>query len=456
MVTTFALFVCLSSWLVQAVHGSTVACVQTSDCETILRQGSQCVDGFCTNPFYHGGCLKSLLPDDVRDNLKKRLRVCNSQDPPEAEQLGYCRPSPMKYAEIRIGGRNWESAMFGAWIMQILLSEILDMPTSIEGGVPGLDLNFYHPNNAFEFWKAEFDPALTELTSATRVKDCSTVTSDPDHYEPCSHILPEVWWATYDESAFEGLEKIGDLGVMAEGAMFIPLFAVEDDATLTSFVGLRGEANRRKLAETFKRPTRWKQYCDEFSPTACQEPDSVAQRAPLDETEENVFFQEGAFTGFFRATPDHDCDKFPHNCTGDLIQSPCEWYSVAKQQCHHLGIALESHGPQANGHYGYEEQAQITMAANATKSPIMIILFDSDPIYESYMKTDTQFTRVTFPPPTQECVDARKGQYYYCAEDASPELLFGTPEGACDTFPEALQKGTTFFRLCHGLTILLF
>ena len=112
------------------VHASGVACTSSPQCEDILRRGSQCIDGKCTNPLYHGGCLKSLVPS------WNKTRICNSQDPPEAELLGYCRPSPMDYAEIRIAARDWESAVFGGWVLQILLSEILDVPTSIEGGSP--------------------------------------------------------------------------------------------------------------------------------------------------------------------------------------------------------------------------------------------------------------------------------------------------------------------------------
>lgn len=51
-----------------------VACNDTSACESALRcSGSECLDGYCTNPFSKG-CLRSILGEDYK------LRTCNSQD----------------------------------------------------------------------------------------------------------------------------------------------------------------------------------------------------------------------------------------------------------------------------------------------------------------------------------------------------------------------------------------
>ena len=122
------LFLLSSALLVKLSDASSVACTESSECETILRKGSRCVDGLCTNPFYDGGCLKSLIPN------WNRTRVCNSKDPPEAAALGYCRVSPFDYMEIRMGSGNWESVSLNGYLLQILLSELLDVPTTIESG----------------------------------------------------------------------------------------------------------------------------------------------------------------------------------------------------------------------------------------------------------------------------------------------------------------------------------
>jgi hypothetical protein len=137
---SWGILLLLNLWgLPSGVTAQTVPCSTSAHCEETLRPGSQCIEGFCTNPFYHGGCLKSLLPD------WEKPRVCNSLDPPEAKELGYCRDSPFDYAEVRIASTNWESANLGAWILQILLSEILDVPTSLEGGFPDVKTTFIRP-----------------------------------------------------------------------------------------------------------------------------------------------------------------------------------------------------------------------------------------------------------------------------------------------------------------------
>jgi hypothetical protein len=86
-----------------------VACLSTEYCETNLRQGSRCVDGFCDNPYQYG-CLKS------QNNLDfEKQRVCHSEDPPGAAELGLCRDPTsggLKYPEIRIMSQNWESPFF--------------------------------------------------------------------------------------------------------------------------------------------------------------------------------------------------------------------------------------------------------------------------------------------------------------------------------------------------------
>ena len=116
----------LSCLRLNSVLGTSIACDEFTNCEAILRKGSRCVDGMCSNPFHHQGCLKSYLDDD--DPRWNGLpRVCGSDDPPEAELRGDCRPSPFDYAEVRLQGMDWESANYLSWIHQILLSEVLQV-----------------------------------------------------------------------------------------------------------------------------------------------------------------------------------------------------------------------------------------------------------------------------------------------------------------------------------------
>lgn len=92
-----------------------ISCSQEADCAVKLPPGSECVDGFCTNPYFNQGCLASHIPD------WHKTRICNSDDPPEAEAMGYCRRSPFDYLEIRALAQDWDTAFFANWVIQIIL-----------------------------------------------------------------------------------------------------------------------------------------------------------------------------------------------------------------------------------------------------------------------------------------------------------------------------------------------
>ena len=69
---------------------SKLACSSSQFCEEKLRKGSECVDGFCSNPFVEG-CFKTMLGDKDQEDLEDMQfpmeiltalngRVCNSDD----------------------------------------------------------------------------------------------------------------------------------------------------------------------------------------------------------------------------------------------------------------------------------------------------------------------------------------------------------------------------------------
>ncbi|CAB9521897.1 Receptor-type guanylate cyclase gcy [Seminavis robusta] len=418
---------CLSPFPLFADAALTVPCNSTSQCAVLFRPGSKCNhDGFCTNPFYHGGCLSNL-------GLTNKTRICNSQDSPDALAKGYCRSSPLGYPEVRLAARNWESANLGAWILQILLSELLDVPTSIEGGSFDVNMNFYDLDNGFDVGNAGVDPALQELQVAHQVQgDCASVTNSREDYQPCMHVNQETYASWYDLSEFKDfIEPVRELGAMTENAWFIPRFAALNDSSLVSYAGLSGEENRRKLAETFKTPTRWGHYCQEYSPTNCApNSDALAHRPPANDEEADSFFVDGLFYGFFRYTDLHNCDKYPTNCTGHFVDVPCEWITYAPSQLYHNDIAMTTE------RYTYTEQTQIYRAANATKSPVMYQAYTIDLIYADFVGSDAEFTRVTLPVRTQDCIDARHA--HVCGDDFA--TMIGEAAGSCDTAPEMLKK----------------
>ena len=347
------------------------SCQNNAECEELFGKGSLCLEkeGHCSNPFA-SGCLYQ----DAKHSEKKR--VCNSLDPIDAVERGICRKPPFDYMEIRIFANNWESSIITAWLMQILLSELLDVPATIETGTPEAVADFYDPQNRFQLGTSQDTHALE---NSLFLRDCTKAIRDnTEDYQSCAHVIPEVWDAstpwTLDFVADGKLEPPQSLGVAGNEALFVPKFTAQKYPQFLNYLGLQGA--REKLADTFLRPTKWKDYCNEVSTTNCTIPDNVAQRPPLLDWEFDSYFLEGSYTGHFRKTKKNICQVNnetgeAEKCTGHVADYPCGWSSYTAAQMYHLDIALEGDGDQVNKGYSYGHLIELWKAANATKSNLV-------------------------------------------------------------------------------------
>jgi hypothetical protein len=230
-----------SSRFLPGVSGSAVRCTTDDECQALipdyfsggedgeprvlLSEGSVCnvETGLCTNPFERG-CLYNRLPGWTKK------RVCNSEDPPLAAEMGLCdEPVFDEYMEVRIASGNWESIFFNAWLVQILLSEVLGVPTTLEPGSPNVRIAFYESTGAVEYGILQHEKAFD---NADRFTDCSVLLEQNREvmlledkaaadklYQPCAHVVPEFWdsegeWAL--TSVNNGtMEPTDELGVLA-------------------------------------------------------------------------------------------------------------------------------------------------------------------------------------------------------------------------------------------------
>ena len=205
------------------VHGSPVSCAGDGDhaiCVELQGEGSTCNTelGQCTNP-YEQGCLYQRKPG------WNRKRVCNSDDAPEDVGI-LCEESQFQdsYMEVRITSGGWESSFFNAWLLQILLSEMLGVPTTLEPGTYPTRINFYDTDGAVEYGRNKnidsFANAFKYTDCRLRTYDGNDDTTNEDNYEPCSNLVPEFWsaqgsWAA--ASIADGSMEIPEaLGVLAQ------------------------------------------------------------------------------------------------------------------------------------------------------------------------------------------------------------------------------------------------
>lgn len=331
-------------------------------------------------------------------------------------------------------------------MLQILLSEILGVPTTLETGMPNAVMQYYDEQNRFQFGTTSNN--LQAFRNAVELGDgdCRNIVqngTDPEDYLNCAHVIPEVWTARSKQVQEYIREDILDpplgLGALGVEGWYIPKYTAETDPSLTSWIGMQGEENRHKMARTFKRPTTWIDYCEQESADNCTTPDAVAKRPPEDDWERNRLHKSGAYTGYFRPTELGDCEVNPTNCTGHIGDFPCGWGGALEATCHWLNIALESNGQEPNsGGYSYGQLAQMWRAANETRNHVAMMWVVPDPVYEEFLGTDFEFVKVTLPAPTTKCHKFKINPEHRCSDD--PALRLGVPEGVCDESARPLHK----------------
>lgn len=401
----------------------------------------------CSNPLQHG-CLRGRLGDDLVRELFSGIdewvpRVCNSDDDPEATILSgdtICKVSDFPtFSEIRIHHAQWDTGLVMAWIYQILLTEVVKVPATV-----GLTSNttaaasFYATIPTLER-SAQAYP-YDALEKAFQVENCSA-TSDP-----CADVLPDVNPGQSREPDYISVSERGIIepvdgnGVLGRTGLHVPTRTLGEYPSFGVWQGLAGEDKRELLAEAFKRPTTWRDYCDFISNSTCVEADDYATRYPNSE-EEVLYFDEENFRGFFRDTEKNDCASNPQNCTGHVVAPPCDWSARLDAQLFWNGIVgLESDGDIGpTNSYDQAQMIQIWYAANATDSNVIMLWNQPDVLDADFFGTDYEFQLVLFPAPTTTCLNSIPSTDQKCSEDFADRVA-GLEEAACGDDVYSVQR----------------
>eukprot|EP00934_Nitzschia_sp_Nitz4_P007435 Nitzschia sp. Nitz4//scaffold138_size62050//40663//43710//NITZ4_006392-RA/size62050-processed-gene-0.8-mRNA-1//1//CDS//3329535779//7425//frame0 len=398
---------------------SAAECSWNVECEELHAAGSVCrEDGTCSNP-YAAGCLYNFYEHYGKLSDTPEKRVCNSDDHDET----HCKVSPFNYTEIRVHNGNWESPIFYSWIIQIFLSEFLHVPVTVGLSNDTQEASFYNADSVMTWSSQTY--AFEEFITANEMFGRCDLTD-----KQCVHVIPEVWigqekkWKRFLSE--DHIDQVNGDGQIGKISWYVPFATAKRYPEVTSFHGL--EDRRGELAAVFLRPTTWGDYCNQESPSGCQEEDGVASRAP-GEGEEDMYFLDGIFTGYFRATAENNCTAFPDECTGHIVAPPCTWSTNVDAQTVHNDIALESNGPlQGNHGYSYGQMIQIWRAANATDSDLIMWWWTPDATIEEFRGTEYEFQPVLLPEPTAEC---RKNPN---ATDSDLIMWWWTPDATIEEF----------------------
>ena len=423
-----------------------LSCSSSEECQESFQQiGSKCVDGFCSNPFVEG-CLKTMLGSRGEEELAEMNlapevmqalngRVCNSDDEDESS---FCLDNQFDYFEIRVHNANWESSIFVAWVMQIMLMEVLKVPVTVglNSGLTSIS-SFYSPINSMEYSSVPYPWEALQYGV-----DCETTDQD------CVDVMPEVWngqVSRWSSMMHEGIiEPVDGCGQVGKLGWFVPGATARRDDSLVSYYGLQGEENRAKLAQAFKRPSTWYEYCEEVSIDNCTTSDDVAEHYPKTVAMAAKYFEGGLFTGHFRMLPENNCTEFPETCTGYIVGPICTWSTNVDAQLYWNDIVgLKAGGPsEPNKGYEYSSQTEIWRAANATKSDVMMWWWNPEATVEEFSTSDWSFQQIILPTVTDVCSEARISVDDRCVEDIA--VRRGDRLGACDYEAHALQKVVSF------------
>ncbi|CAB9511850.1 72 kDa inositol polyphosphate 5-phosphatase [Seminavis robusta] len=474
-----------------------LACETDTECRALFGWQSKCLTGeeegssgarTCSSPFQRG-CFQRL---GTTPELRSITRICNSDDftafqakhnftPTDTSLTGEgarmslweqarthdfmleserrelkglllnhqgCRLSDFNYPEMRIYQADWESSVFLSWIYQVLLMEILEVPVAIGIKTGETATNsFYAPENTFPYGAETSYAAYAALDQATRQQrrwghhDCLKTK------KKCAHVLPDIWNTDFTPFIYNNsIEPPIANGQIARQSLYIPAHTAATYPDLAIFYGLEGEANRRKLADIFKRPTTWGDYCREVSSNNCTVYDNTttvddvtALRYPEDEDEAAMYYSEGLYQGYFRATEKNDCDINP-NCTGHVVAPPCTWSIFLDAQIfwnNLVGLEI-SDGPNDFGRYNYGTIYEVWRAANATKSHVIVGWYSPELLLDEFAESDYAFQKVMLPSATDVCQTHRTTREERCSEDVWERR--GDPLGACDNEAQGLLK----------------
>ena len=401
---TLNILLCLLTSLILKVTDSFVPCSTSNECQRKLSSSlTVCKDGKCTNPFEQG-CLKTMAErygkkiagiESIQSNISEKKHICYSDDPNKNEM---CRKSDwvelLQLKEIRIASGKTGVGTFGL-ILQILLTEVLEVPTTIEHGQQygNGKASFY--DRSMQTYNSDYNQTES-LVEAYRVGgNCKS-----SNNLPCSHIIPDVNYFSNEVLATKDMNEIFPLkfnGRAERKGFYIPKFTVEQHPEFATYVGFSKEQQRQKVASTFLKPTTWGEYYSEVRTEAdcASGKDMSAQRLPLGDDEKNRYFVKGLFEGFFRNTTDTDCTN-NSDCFGHFIS-----LSATREQ---YKMDLNNIPMRSLNNYSARDVKEIWYAANNTKSDVMILLeTPSNSEWYELHKSNVSLLRVKLPNPW-ECI----------------------------------------------------
>ena len=220
---------------------------------------------------------------------------------------------------------------------------------------------------------------------------------------------------------------------------YIPSYTVLDSPEFATWNGFIDPKNRKKLASMFLRPTTWLEYCNEIkSKEICESGnDTIAFGYPLNEEQENSYFVNKFFYGYFRNTAESECGNETDACYGHYVGSKCAPRRLHDERLIYFhNIPMITRGKEEfNNGYDWKARAEIWGAALHNRAHVMMVIGTPNSKVRQAKKTDKTAFRVQFPVPTEECIRYVKSNSFQCSDDLQNRLGGNYLTARCD-FPQ--------------------
>ena len=359
--------------------------------------------------------------------------------------------------------QSWITPTLTTFMAQIFAMEMLHQPTNIlinnrlsRGFYDQLlhDVPLHKETNGHSSTEQDLRTLLKEdkyAETLAKGKKYKATCSNKDQFcdenvgfckDRCAHIKMEGW--TSDKSQVVETLKLRSslLGLIGKKGFFVPKDVVSKNPRLSNSDFYENNKNREFIANTFKRPVSWQEYCDSYFGKVADDPERICpipttlnflpglssitntdSSEHLDKKKkifDNTYYYESRsnnktssnsnilYKGYFANDKENNCTLYPQTCAGALISlDGCNVDDFSTFMFYNKTIKRMGNGDKARGYKSRDAMIQIYKAGEKNKEAVMIWWWYPDPRYFEYINTKYEFIDIKFSHYNQACREQR-------------------------------------------------
>ncbi len=424
----------------------------------------------CVNVYNEGGCevtnflAKQKSIYQAVEALQSRLNAVES-DPQfknEAYKRScltendrfcthYTRKTIYRNTTLKILVQNWLSAQMSAQLVQLILVEVLKIPTVLVHVIEedGKADDVVHTKGFYEEYlgKALHTDAPKAYNLKT-VEKCNNSTNSQAGV--CADMMMEVW-RTIDSQIGNG--KYSNTRKVLYGAqgqigLYVPRWVVDENPDLASYRGFKSGDIQRKLRNKnlFPLPVSWSDYCTNYVGQQGVGYINVTRICPIPDRfqanhNHSYYFQDAAgkvfYGGYFESG---------NNSSAGYLSTIdyCDWGEYSKFMFEKNGLLIDYGGPGHNRKgYQISNMYEIPRAAKENQVGFIMFWWQPEVLPVDLQVNDKRYEmiRIGFPPNNPLCRNDRNQAYSDNLCEAEKNVNSSRYDNAgCDWAADPLRK----------------